>query len=312
MASPPSAQRSLNLFLILLLGVLWGTPYALTKISLETIPPLTLVTARLAMAAALLWLVVAAYGRAVPTTWAFTRRIVIQGIISCVVPYTMLAIGQQSVESGLSAVLNSTAPLFVCAIHFLWIRDERLSARKLVGVLIGFVGVVCVAGTTALAGLGQQTAGQTIIVLAAVSSALSAIHGRNFVSVAPEVVAAGTLSAAAFLLFPFCLFFDMPWRLAPSYQSLAALVANAIFATALGFVVYFKLLKTIGSVGTVSTSYLKPAVGALIGLVFLGEPLTWPFLVALLCILAGIAVINSDRPPEKDAENVKREVLAGV
>jgi drug/metabolite transporter (DMT)-like permease len=140
---------------------------------------------------------------------------------------------------------------------------------------------------------------------------MSALHGRRFDSVAPEVVAAGTLTAAAILLFPFCLFVDKPWQLWPSAPSVAALIVNAVVATALGFVVYFKLLRSIGSVGTTSTSYLKPAVGVLIGVCLLGEPLTWPFIIALAAILGGLAAINSERKssPANAAGQQKSELL---
>jgi drug/metabolite transporter (DMT)-like permease len=287
--------RSFDLGWILLLGVLWGTPYALTKISLQTIPPLTVVTARLCIAALVLWLIALLLYRRIPATWNFAGRILVQGMLSCVAPYTLLAFGQQAVDSGLAAVLNSTAPLFVCLINLLWTRDENLTSRKISGVISGFVGVVGLAGATALSGLGQEILSQTLIVLAAASSALSAIYGRRFQSVAPEVVAAGTLTSAAVILLPFCLVFEQPWQLSPSAPSVAAVVVNAVVATALGFVVYFKLLRTVGSVATASTSYLKPAVGVLIGVALLGEPLTWPFIVALLAILGGIAAINSGR-----------------
>jgi drug/metabolite transporter (DMT)-like permease len=309
-----SAKRSYDVGWIVLLGVLWGTPYALTKISLQTIPPFTLVAARVSIAAAILWLLAIILQRKVPATWSFAGRIFVQGALSCVVPYTLLAFGQQTVDSGLAAVLNSTAPMFVCLINFFWTQQERLTSRKVFGVICGFVGVIGIAGISALAGLGQQTLSQAAIVLAAVSSALSAIHGKRFESVALEVVAAGTLTAAAVTLLPFCLFFEAPWQLSPSVPSALALVVNAVFATALGFVVYFKLLRTIGSIGTASTSYLKPAVGVLIGVCLLGESLTWPFIGALIAVLAGIVAINSDRTSLSGSESAKkeREALANL
>lgn len=306
-------MQPFHLAWILLLGLLWGTPYALTKISLETIPPLTLVAGRVAIAAMVLWLVALSLRRAVPVTGTFVGLILIQGVLSCVVPYTLLAFGQQSVDSGLAAILNSTAPLFVCLISFWW-SLETLTARRLFGVASGFAGVIGVAGASAMTGLGQQTVDQGLIVLAALSSALSAIHGRRFVAVAPEVVAAATLTSAALILLPFSLLFEMPWRLSPSSSSIVALFVNALFATALGFVVYFRLLSTIGSIGTASTSYLKPAVGALIGVAFLGEAITWPLIIALITILCGIFAITTGqsggpsdrqgtRPPEPLSAN---------
>ena len=286
----------LELGLVLLLGLLWGSPYALTKISLETIPPITLVAGRVALAASVLWLVVIWRRRNVPKEWRFAGRLFIQGAVSCVLPYTLIAFGQQTVPSSLAAILNSTTPLFVCLISLLWTRHEPMTPRRVFGVAIGFAGVIAITGASALFGLGQQVFGQTMIVLATVSSAVSVIHGRHFDSTAPEVVAAGMLTCAAILLLPLCLLVESPWQASPSAASVAALLLNAIVATALGFVVYFRLIRTIGSMGTSSTSYLKPAVGVLIGCGLLGEALTWSIVGGLLAVLVGVAAINTKAP----------------
>src|SRR5437870_8128256 len=96
--------------LLLLLGILWGIPYALTKIALETIPPITLTAARVSLAAAALWIVAILLGRKLPQRWDFVGRLFIQGAVACVIPYTLIAFGQQSVDSALAAILNSTTP----------------------------------------------------------------------------------------------------------------------------------------------------------------------------------------------------------
>lgn len=288
--SPPLTR---DLGLVLLLGLLWGSPYALTKIALVTIPPVTLVAGRVAMAAAVLWLVVLLRRQQMPKTWRFVRLLVIQGIISCVIPYTLITFGQHTVESSLAAILNSTTPLFVCLISVLWAHQEALTPARIFGVAIGFAGVVGIAGASALFGLGDHFLGQAAIIIATVSSAVSVIHGRRFDVAPPEVVAAGMLTVAAALLIPLCLIVEAPWQSSPSAASFVALLVNAVIATGLGFVVYFRLIRSIGSVGTSSTSYLKPAVGVLIGCGFLGEPLTWPLLGGLLMILIGVAAINT-------------------
>ena len=284
---------SLELALVLLLGLLWGSPYALTKIALVTIPPMTLVAGRVALAAAVLWLVVIVRRQEVPKTRHFARLLFIQGAISCVVPYTLITFGQQTVESGLAAVLNSSTPLFVCLISVLWTHHEPVTLRRIFGVPIGFAGVTAIVGASTFFGLGEHVLGQAAIILATLSSAVSVIHGRRFDSVAPEVVAAGMLTSAAIVLLPLCLVLETPWRVSPSASSLIALLVNAVVATGLGFVVYFRLIRTIGSIGTASTSYLKPAVGVLIGWAFLGEPLTWTLVGGLLAILIGVAAITT-------------------
>jgi drug/metabolite transporter (DMT)-like permease len=291
-----SEQRSsvppLEIGLLLLLGVVWGIPYALTKIALETIPPITLTAVRVSLAAAVLWIAAILLGRKLPRRPDFAARSFVQGGLGCVIPYTFIALGQQSVDSGLAAILNSTAPLFVYLISVTWTHHEPITFDRLSGVVVGLGGVVLIAGASALLGLGRGLAGQSAILLATFSSAVSVIHGRRFADTAPEVVAAATLTCAAVILIPVCLLVEAPWHIVPSVRSLAALAANAVVATAFGFILYFRLIRTIGSMSTASTAYLKPAVSVLIGCTLLGEPFTWILGSGLLAILFGVAAIN--------------------
>ena len=277
--------------LLLLLGALWGIPYALTKIALETIPPITLTAARVSLAAMVLWIVAFLLARKVPKRWDFARHVFFQGGL-CVISYTLIAFGQQTVDSALAAILNSSTPLFVCLISLLWTHHEPITIGRLSGALIGLGGVVMIAGASALHGLGQETVGQAAIVVATLSSAVGVIYGRRFADVAPEVVAAGMLTCAAAVLIPLSLVVEAPWHTAPSVASLAALGVNAVVATAFGFAIYFHLIRTIGSMATASTSYLKPGIGVLIGCTLMGEPLTWTLGLGLLAILFGVAAIN--------------------
>ena len=282
----------LEVGLLLLLGFLWGIPYALTKISLETIPPITLTAARVSSAAAVLWIFAVLRGRKLPQRANFARRVFIQGGVGCVIPYTFIALGQQSVDSSLAAILNSTTPLFVYLISVTWTHHEPMTFWRLSGAIIGLGGIVLIAGAGALLGLGRESAGQAAIIIATFSSAVSVIHGRRFVGAAPETVAAGTLTCAAVVLIPISLLVEAPWHIVPSLRSLAALSANAVIATAFGFVLYFRLIRTIGSMSTASTAYLKPAVSVLIGCLLLGEPFTWILAIGLLAVLFGVAAIN--------------------
>jgi drug/metabolite transporter (DMT)-like permease len=289
---PDKTSGLFDFILLLLLGVLWGIPYALTKISLATISPLTLVAARVTIAAVVLWLVAFSQGHKVPMHRWLVGRLLVQGCIGCVVPYTLITIGQQSVHSALTSILNSTAPLFVCLINLMWTRREPETIGRLVGVAVGLGGVVLIAGASALLDLGRTTPGQLAIIVATFSSAVGVIHGRRFAAIAPEVTAAGTLTWAAVVLVPLGFLLESPLSSKPTNLAIIALLLNAIVATAIGFVVYFRLIRTIGSTGTASVGYLKPAFGVLIGCAFMGEPLTWTAVIGLATILLGVAVIN--------------------
>ena len=292
----PKTPGPLEFALLLLLGVLWGIPYALTKISLETIPPVTLTAARVSLAAITLWIISAALGRKLPLRPGSVARLFVQGCVTCVVPYTFIALGQQSVSSALAAILNSTTPLFVYLISVTWTHHERMSLQRVSGAMVGLMGVVLIAGASALLGLGRDSVGQAAIVLATLSSAVGVVHGRRFADLPPEAVAAGMLTCAALVLVPSCLLVEAPYHTVPSLRSVAALVANGVGVTAFGFVLYFRLIRTIGSMAASSTGYLKPAVSVLIGCVLLGEPFTWILGLGLFAVLCGVAAINEKLP----------------
>lgn len=288
------SDRTIELGLLLLLGFLWGIPYALTKISLATIPPLTLVAVRVSIAAIVLWIVTLVLGRNIPLRWSFLLRLFVQGLVACVIPYSLIAVGQQSLNSALAAVLNSSTPLFVCFISLLATHHEPITWSRVIGITVGLGGVVIIVGTTGLGGIGRESIGQLLIVLATFSSAISVVHGRHFKDVSPEVAAAGMLTSAALILVPLSLAVEAPFQAEPSLPSVLALLANAIVATALGFVVYFRLIRTIGSMATASVGYLKPAFGVLIGCAFMVETLTWTVSLGLCAILVGVTAINGN------------------
>ncbi len=284
---------ALNRALFLLLGLLWGMPYALTKIALTTIPPITLVAGRVSLAAAVLWIVVWFKGCKTAQPAACIPVFFVQGGLACLIPYTLIALGQQSVDSALAAILNSTSPLFVCLIGLVCGTQLRGRSAQWLGAVLGFGGVVMVMGFGALDQVGRAAIDQLLILTATFSSALGVIYGRRLGNAPPEFAAAGSLTSAAVVLIPLCLWREAPLGISPSWTSIGALVVNAIFSTALGFVVYFHLLRTIGSVRTASVGYLKPAVGVLIGWIFMAEPAAWVSVVGLVAIMTGVAVIDA-------------------
>jgi drug/metabolite transporter (DMT)-like permease len=278
--------------LLLLLGFLWGIPYALTKISLVAFPPLTLVAARVAIAAITLWFIAFGRGIRVPTERSVIGRLFLQGCVGCAVPYALITFGQQSVPSALAAILNSTGPLFVCIINLSCFQHETQTIGRMAGVGLGLGGVILIAGASALLDMGGTTLGQLAIILATFSSAVAVIHGRRLVAIAPELAAAGTLTCGALVLITLCFVLESPLSSKPTASAIMAVLANAIGATAIGFVVYFRLIRTIGSTSTASAGYLKPAVGVLIGCAFMGEALTWTAVTGLAAILTGVAIIH--------------------
>jgi drug/metabolite transporter (DMT)-like permease len=224
-----------------------------------------------------------------PTVW---RRFFVQALLNSVVPFTLIAWAERSVEAGLATILNSASPVLAFLGTWLITRHEQVTPRKLFGVVAGLAGICLVIGVSALEGLGRQLIPQLAIVAATVCYAAAAIYGRSFKGLSPAAPAAGSLMVGAILLIPISLVVDRPWTLHPSLQSLMALTALAIFSTAMAFVIYFRLVQTLGSVGTTAQAYLRVPIGVAISIAFLGESLSTSAWLGLGCVVAGVAAMT--------------------
>ena len=160
------------------------------------------------------------------------------------------------------------------------------------GALLGVVGVALIMGVDVLRGLGQQVAGQAAVLLSAFLFALAAIHGKHFSSIPPTVTAAGTMVWSSVCLIPLSLAVDEPWMLEPSALSIAAAAALGTFNTAVAMLIYFRLVRTLGSMGVSSQSYLRMGVSVLLGVVVLGEQITAEIGLGLAAIVLGVLAIN--------------------
>lgn len=287
---PPNVTKELAL--LLALSTLWGASYSFIKIGVETIPPVTLIAARTCIAGALLLAVIRWRGLRLPkdiTTW---RRFLFQACLNSVVPFTLIAWAEQTTDAALATILNSTSPIFAFLLTALVTRHEAVTGRKLFGVGAGVVGICLIVGLQAFAGLGRELSAQLAIVAATVCYAGAAIFGKTFKGLDPIMPAAGSLICGAAVLIPVGLVAERPWTLAPSMQSILALLALAAFSTALAFVIYFRLVQTVGSVGTTAQAYLRVPIGVAISVMFLGESVSATGLVGLLCVIAGVAAMT--------------------
>lgn len=284
----PSLPR--ELLLLLALSTLWGASYTFIKIGVETIPPITLIAARTLIAGTILLAVIRWRGLTLPRDAATWRRFLFQACLNSVVPFTLIAWAQQTTDASLAAILNSATPIFAFLITALLTRHEAVTSRKLLGVGAGLVGICLIVGVQALGGLGRELSAQLAIVAATVCYAGAAIFGKGFKNLDPMLPAAGSLVCGAALLVPVSL--AEPWTLAPSAASTLALLALAAFSTALAFVIYFRLVRTLGSVGTTAQAYLRVPIGVAIGVVFLGESLSTTGVVGLLFVIAGVAAMT--------------------
>jgi drug/metabolite transporter (DMT)-like permease len=278
--------------LLAVLATLWGASYTFIKLGVATIPPITLIAARTLIAGVLLLVVMRWRGLSLPHDAASWRRFLFQACLNSVIPFTLIAWAERSIDAGLATILNSTAPVFTFLLTFAITRHEPVSARKLFGVLAGLAGICLIVGMQALGGLGEQLAAQIAVVAATICYAGAAIFSRGFKGLDPMAPAAGSLLSGTAILVPLSLVVDRPWTLAPSVSSMLALMGLAVFSTALAFVIYFRLIQTLGSVGTTAQAYLRVPIGVAFGVLFLGETLTSTAWVGLGCVVVGVAAMT--------------------
>jgi drug/metabolite transporter (DMT)-like permease len=251
-----------------------------------------LIAARTLIASAILVLIMRWRGIGLPRDGANWRNFAIQACLNSVVPFTLIAWAEKSIDAGLAVILNSMTPVFTFLITWLWSRHETTSFRKFAGIVLGLGGTCVVVGAQAFTHVGHELAAQLAVVLATICYGGAATFGRNFKDLDPMAPAAGSLLSGAAILLPLSLIVDRPWTLAPSQGSIMALVGLAVFSTALAFVIYFRLIRTLGSVGTTAQAYLRAPIGIAIGAYFLGESLSEAAWIGLLCILAGVAFMT--------------------
>jgi len=278
--------------LLAVLATCWGASYTFIRVGVATIPPVTLIAARTLIAGLLLLAVLRMRGVQLPAEAAMWRRFMLQACLNSVMPFTLIAWAERSVDAGLATILNSTSPIFIFLLGLCIGGSERPTLRRLLGAGAGMAGICLIVGFEALHGLGHSLLAQLALVAAAVCYACAAMFGRVFKELDPMVPAAGSLLCGAALLLPASMAIDRPWTLAPSPASMLSVLALAVLSTALAFTIYFRLIRTLGPMSTAAQAYLRVPIGVAIGVVFLGEALAPTAWIGLACVMAGVVAMT--------------------
>jgi drug/metabolite transporter (DMT)-like permease len=277
--------------LLSLLALLWGISFFFSKVALAELPPMTLVLGRFGIAALALLLAARASGHRMPRSPRVWAGFFVLGALNSFVPFGLIAWGQVQLTSGLASIFNATTPLFTALVAHVW-GDERLTANRVAGVLVGLGGVCVLIGPGALGHLGAHTLAELAILGAAVSYAFAGTYGRRFRALPPVVAVAGMMTTAALLALPIALVVDRPWTLSVGARTWGALLGLALLSTALGFVLYFRLLATAGATNVMLVTLLMPIVALLLGSLLLGEPVAATALGGMALIFAGLLAID--------------------
>jgi drug/metabolite transporter (DMT)-like permease len=281
--------------LLLALSLLWGGSFFFVGVAVKELPTFTVVVARVALAACLLWSVIwltRAPIRLDPSIWgAFFGM----GLLNNAIPFTLIAWGQSHIASGVASILNAVTPLFTIIIAHALTSDEKMTGSRLAGVLLGLAGVAVLIGGEAVRSLGLNVLAQLACLGAAISYGFASVFGRRFkaLAISPIAAAAGQVTTSSLMLAPVALFVERPWTLpAPSWGAILALVGLAALSTALAYILFFRLLASAGATNVGIVTLLIPVSAILLGALFLGETLHPKHSVGMALIGLGLAAID--------------------
>lgn len=280
---------------LFLLSLIWSSSFMTIKVGVGSIPPVTLAACRVVVAAVVLYGFVRVQGAALPRGARFWTYCVLIGVIGNGLPFTLINWGEEHVDSGLAAILMSIMPLATVVLAHFFADGERMTRAKLIGVVIGFCGVVILVGPEALKGLGGDAWRQLAVAAGAFSYGVAMILARNMPPAPLIARSAAVMIVASVIMAPLALAVDAPWRLRPDDAAIAAAVYLGLFPTAFATIIFFHLVQTAGPSMVALVNYLIPVLGVGWGAVVLDEQVTAEAVAALVVILAGIAIAQVRR-----------------
>lgn len=281
---------AVEIVLLVVLASLWSSSFTFIKIAVETVPPLSVAAGRLLLGSVIFLAVLRLRGLSLPGGWSIRGRFLLIGLFANALPFSLIGWGEQTIDSGLAAILMAVMPLTTLLLAHFFTSDEKLTAPRVAGMLLGFTGVAILIGPAVLQGLGDQALRQAAVAGGAVCYAIATIMAKRLPPMPDTVKAACMVIGATVLMAPVTLLVDRPWTLSPPLEALGSIVYLGIFPTALAALVFFTLLRRAGANFVALNNYLIPSLGVTWGVLFLGEALSPQSLAALAIILSGIAV----------------------
>ena len=281
--------------LLVLLSVVWGGSFFFNGIALREFPTLTIVTARVGLAALALLLLMRMLGQGIQLNRQILKAFFGMSFLNNVVPFSLIVWGQQHIASGVASILNATTPLFTMLVAHWFTTDEKINPRRLLGVLTGMGGVGLMMGLDSMESSGFHLLGQSAILLAAFSYGLAGVYGKRFaqLEIPPLATATGQLCASSMILIPLTLWIDQPWTMTiPSIEGMGSLLGIALLSTALAYVIYFRLLKTAGATNLLLVTLLIPVSAIILGVFLLDESLEPQHLSGMAVISLGLLIMD--------------------
>ena len=280
---------------LIALALIWGAAFLFISVAVHEVAPLTYVWLRLTLAAAAMWLFLWWRGESAGLPRQVWGSILVLALFNNAIPFVLFGWGQTHIASGLASILNATTPIWGVVVAHLFTQDEKLSGRKLAGVLLGFAGVTVMIGPALLGSLGNNAFAQLACVSAALCYAFAGVWARRFrvMGLSPISVTTGQLTAGALVMLPLALLVDRPWLDAmPSLKAIGAIAALAVVCSAFAYILYFRLIDRAGATNALLVTLIVPPVAIFLGSLVLHEVIEPRDFAGLALIALGLAAID--------------------
>ena len=279
--------------LILLLGFLWGSSFLFVELLLEALTPFSIVYLRVLIASLIFLVLLIIIRPRFQLTKGVILSLVIMAILNNILPFLLIAIGQQSTTGSLASILNANTSLLTILMASILIPSEKLSINRLVGVVVGVLGVTIAVGVESLFDFYDGRSGKYLILAATVSYAFAGIWGRIKLSQVPPIISAsGMLIMSTVVMTPFAFFYRSEEIMGLSLNIFVLATAFALLCSVAAYFIYFKILEGTGAGNLLLCTIIIPPSAIILNAIFLGEAISYSELFGLLLIVFGLLILD--------------------
>ena len=286
-------MNSKDWLMIVCLGTLWGSSFFFIELLLEILSPFLIVYLRVALAAILLLFILLIKQVKVTLNVSLIFNLFIMAMLNNVLPFLLIAYGQQSVTGGLASILNANTSLLTILIAPFLIPSEKLSFNRVSGAIIGIFGVIIAVGYENIFQIYENNLGKYLILLATLSYALASVWAKLRLDGVPALISAtGMLTGSAIILTPFAFFYNFDELANLSFSAFSMSALFAILCSVLAYIIYFKILESAGASNLLVCTVIIPPSAILLNLLFLNQAVSQSEIIGLLIIVAGLIVLD--------------------
>ena len=295
-------MKTKHWFVFILLGAIWSSSFMWIKIAVQEISPITLVAFRVLFGLLFGIAVIFIQRVQLPRTFKAWFPLLLVGLTNVAIPFFLISWGELSIDSAVASILDATVPLFTIVLAHYLLRDDKMTLPKVMGLLIGFAGIIVLMSKDIVGASTSSLLGQAAVIIASVFYAGSAIYVRKTTEDTPGILrSAIPLMSASATMWLGAFLFESPVKIPQSGITWVALLFLGIIGSGLAFVLLYYLIHEIGPTRTTMVTYLFPLGGVILGVTFLHEQLTWQLVTGAALIIASLGIANWEpRAPELD------------